>query len=274
MRFDDVYPTDEVIAKLSELSGCRVGVIPFMDCNPSTSYLISEDGKNVFVSIDFGGYCACFVGSGEPGPSGYPISPTIPSSFGSPPSEYAHPPLTEDELTALQEIAIRLNSLYVRVSAIDRDWCRREEESRSQLRNSVPDDCRWDKDHAPTDQSPRSSRTLSSDSRQEACNTSGNAGLPGLLTRGPLGAITDLLRESLTRIERILRKDTPRTRRVPSQSLSSFRRLSDGSIHVRTDTIYAPSLPSLSIDELSGSLHKLNTSAPQPDSSGRHREDF
>lgn len=57
MRFDDVYPTDEVIAKLSELSGCRVGVIPFMDCNPSTSYLISEDGKNVFVSIDFGGYC-------------------------------------------------------------------------------------------------------------------------------------------------------------------------------------------------------------------------
>lgn len=57
MQFDDVYPSGVVIDRLSEKCGCRVASVPFMDCMPRTSYLVSEDGKRVYVCVDFGGYC-------------------------------------------------------------------------------------------------------------------------------------------------------------------------------------------------------------------------
>lgn len=57
MIFDNVYPTATLIPSLSKEYGLRIAVIPFMDCAPDTSYLVSEDGRRVFVSVDFGGYC-------------------------------------------------------------------------------------------------------------------------------------------------------------------------------------------------------------------------
>lgn len=56
MVFDDVYPSGVLLSSLEEKYGIRMGVVPFMDCMPNTSYIISEDGMHVFVSIDFGGY--------------------------------------------------------------------------------------------------------------------------------------------------------------------------------------------------------------------------
>ena len=57
MVFDNVFPSGLVIQSLEKRCGHRIAAIPFADCAPNTSYLISEDGKHVFVNVDFGGYC-------------------------------------------------------------------------------------------------------------------------------------------------------------------------------------------------------------------------
>lgn len=57
MVFDDVYPAGQHLPLLEDKYGCRVAVVPFMDCMPNTSYLVCEDGSHVFVSVDFERYC-------------------------------------------------------------------------------------------------------------------------------------------------------------------------------------------------------------------------
>lgn len=57
MLFDSVYPSGRLVDSLEDKCGCKVAFIPFMDCAPNTSYLVSQDGTHVFVSVDFGGYC-------------------------------------------------------------------------------------------------------------------------------------------------------------------------------------------------------------------------
>lgn len=57
MVFDKVFPTGSLIEDLGKEYNRRFAVVPFMDCMPNTSYLVSDDGHYVFVSVDFGGYC-------------------------------------------------------------------------------------------------------------------------------------------------------------------------------------------------------------------------
>lgn len=56
MVFDNVFPSGSVIRFLEQETGCQIAIIPFTDCSPHTSYLVSDDGRNVFVSVDFGEY--------------------------------------------------------------------------------------------------------------------------------------------------------------------------------------------------------------------------
>ncbi|MDE6853752.1 MAG: HNH endonuclease [Muribaculaceae bacterium] len=56
MVIDNIFPTEQLLPSLKEKYDCNFAVVPFMDCQPNTSYLVGDDGRTVIVSVDFGGY--------------------------------------------------------------------------------------------------------------------------------------------------------------------------------------------------------------------------